>query len=130
MHAFRLHRTCFAWLAMGALLFGALASGIAPMVRSAGAQAWVEVCTVVGAKWVSAEASTAGIASHAPGEGGTGAHCPWCSLHTPAMLLAARPQVLLALVRAGTTVVPAVSAPPRQPRAWALAPSRAPPLAS
>lgn len=130
MRAFRLHRNFFAWLAMSVLLFGALASALSPMLRSVTGESWVEVCTVTGSRWLSADASSADAASHAPGQGRQGAHCPWCSLHTPAIIVATESQASFVEQRAGVQVlVPEVTLP-RKPRAWAFAPSRAPPFAS
>ena len=130
MRSCRNHRTFFAWLAMCTFVLGALASAVMPLVRGVGSEAWVEVCTLAGSKWLSADAASVDLPSHVPGQNGPAGHCPWCSSQTPALELSGHAQVSPLPRLTGPVVGIQDAAPPLQARAWALAPSRAPPFAS
>lgn len=131
MRTRRIHQLCFAWLAFGVLLLSAMASAITPAVHAARGDAWVEVCTLAGSKWVNADGSSAEAGSHAPGQGSSpGQHCPWCSQQVPALALPdAVPTHWGASARSALVPLPAPPPPPLA-RAWALVPSRAPPAHS
>ncbi len=130
MRALRTTSRGFALLAMGVFLLGALLSAVAPALRGAGNDAWVEVCTLSGSKWVNADAADAGTGSHVPPHGGNSGHCPWCSLQSPAPGPTGDTSASTPLLRAEPHVPLVDALPPHQVRAWALAPSRAPPLHS
>jgi hypothetical protein len=126
----RARRRLTTWLALLAMVLGALAPTVAQAVVAASDRAeWIEVCGASGMVWVQVEAEDGSLATH-PGQGSMAdgsQHCPWCSLHGGA---------------AGLPVVPVVSDPPPglagplptadpvspRPATWAPPQARAPPL--
>lgn len=130
MRALRISSRGFAFLAMCVFLLSALWSGLAPAVRGAGGNAWVEVCTLAGSKWVHADSADAGTGSHGPAQGSNAGHCPWCGLQTPAPAPSGQTQTTSPAAQASPQVAHFDALPAHQLRAWALAPSRAPPPAS
>ncbi|MDG5977559.1 lipoprotein [Hydrogenophaga taeniospiralis CCUG 15921] len=75
----RAHRRFTAWLAMLAMVLGALAPTVAQaVVASSDHDGWVQVCSVSGMVWVQADADPA--SGDAPMASGA-MDCPWCSLH-------------------------------------------------
>ena len=122
------YRRFAAWLALLAMLWGALVPTLAQAaVSGSDRQAWVEVCSASGVLWVRVD----GGAASPTGQPGTmadaSAHCPWCPLQGAAGL------------PPGLTMPPPVSAPDGTPAAaftsarpaalWTPAQSRAPPTA-
>src|SRR3990167_7859006 len=76
----RAHRRFTAWLAMLAMVLGALAPTVAQaVVASSAHDGWVQVCSVSGMVWVQTDAAPAS------GDGNPMASatmdCPWCSPH-------------------------------------------------
>jgi hypothetical protein len=130
MRALRITPRGFALLALCVFLLGALLSALAPAVRGAGGADWVEVCSVAGSKWVNAGSADAGTGSHQPPHGSNSGHCPWCSLQSAALLATGATQAASAAAHASPKLPRFDALPAHQVRAWALAPSRAPPLAS
>lgn len=119
-----------AWLAMLAMLLGALAPTVAQaVVVSQGGQGWVQVCSASGMVWVQADAVEGNAIGEDAGKPMADAsrHCPWCSLHGAAGLPPAPlPQAALAAL----AQAPATETPWATPTTfWPAAPSRAPPLA-
>ena len=126
----RAHHRFTAWLALLAMVLGALAPTVAQaMVRVSDRAQWVEVCSVSGMAWVKADAVAQQTADNDAPATGASMSCPWCTLHSGA---------------AGLPPVTAVAEPwPRQtdhPPAfyravslsgtWAVAHARAPPLSA
>lgn len=132
MAFFRLHRRFAAWLAMLALVLGALAPTVThAMVSSGDRDGWLQICSVSGMVWVKADAGRPGDQqpdSGAP-QGNATPHCAWCTLHGGAVGLPAAdlpsPQPLRL-----TELPPAFFFEPTAAAVWAPAQSRAPPLAS
>lgn len=116
-----------AWLAMLAMLLGALAPTVAQaVVASQGGPGWVQVCSASGMVWMQAEA----LDGETDGKALTDAarHCPWCSLQGSAGLPPAQWRQTHPLVdHAGRPQTPIRSATPATP--WPTALSRAPPQA-
>lgn len=123
MRKHRAHRRLASWIAALAVLVAALA----PALSHAMGSGWVEVCTVQGSKWV--QVDDGGDAGQtAPAHAFE--HCPYCSLHVPALAV---PPVSrqLPLVLAPTDEFPlAFLAAPRTLHAWVSAQPRAPPFSS
>lgn len=125
----RMRRRFAAWLAIVAMLLGALAPTIA-QARMGGSQRadWLEICTTTGMVWVQADAGERSQKTDGQPYGADASpHCPWCTLHSGASGLPP--------VQAVTVVpVPPAEQPPAFYRApltdtvWATARSRAPPL--
>jgi Protein of unknown function (DUF2946) len=129
MSFLRLHRRVAAWLAILALLAGALAPTVAQARMAGGDRAdWLEICTTTGMVWVKADAGdVASQADGPPADNSASAHCPWCTLSAggnglpPAEIAFAAPVVLAELP-------PAFYRTPLTDTVWATAQSRAPPL--
>jgi hypothetical protein len=128
----RLYRRIIAWLALVAMLLGALAPAVTQArVNSSDLPHWLEICSVTGMLWV--QADTGEVRQERP-DGRTPLaelhpECPWCNMNGGAAGLPAYPALAdLPVVSASLPVVryldPATSA------VWALAQSRAPPLAA
>jgi len=132
-----------AWLALFAMLAGALLPGLSQALASARGEAWSAVCTAQGVRWVMAAASdsatdsaanstTDGAANPAADPGAplstvAAEHCPYCtpSGHAPALPSAA-PEALPQPAR--STQAPALFLhAPRTLFAWRGAQPRAPP---
>lgn len=118
-----------AWLAMLAMLLGALAPTVAQaVVATQGGPGWVQVCSASGMVWMQADASEHdAVADAGKSMADASRHCPWCHLNgtaglppesVPAMALAPRAE------RPPETFRSALPAPP-----WPAAQSRAPPQA-
>src|SRR5690606_9837763 len=75
----RAHRQLTAWLAMLAMVLGALAPTVAQaVVASSDRDGWVQVCSVSGMVWVQIDADPA--EGDSPMTSGS-MDCPWCSVH-------------------------------------------------
>lgn len=120
--------------------FAALAPAVSHALASAGATAWVEVCTAQGMRWVAiadeALSPAKSVTSVTPAEGEAGkpmspaaklAHCPACTLASDDLAPPpAVPALLpLPLQRAGPP--PRFEQAPRTAHAWLPAQARAPP---
>ena len=128
MSFLRLQRRFAAWLAIVALLLGALAPTIAQARTTGGERAgWLEICTTTGMAWVKADSGEVAQQRDGgqPTDAGVSPHCPWCTLHGASGLPPA----------AATTLVPGrlAEGPPSFYRVplvdtvWLTARSRAPP---
>lgn len=139
MSSSRPQRHAAVWIALLAVLLAALAPSVSQALgfaRGAG-PSWVEVCSAEGAKWVPADAGAGASADDASADDGTShgpaaahwmEHCPWCSLHQPALAVPPAPAAL-PLVNGLTEALPrAFLQAPRTLHAWASAQPRAPPL--
>ena len=81
----RFTRRFAAWLAMLAMLMGALAPAVAQaVVVSQGGNGWVQVCSASGMVWVKADGLEDPAASKPMADASR--HCPWCSLQGAAGL--------------------------------------------
>ncbi len=127
----RLHRRFTAWLALLAVLLGALAPTVThAMVLGSDRADWLEICGVSGMVWVKADT---GEVSQVPPEGSSPAsvasHCPWCTLHGGASAPPVHQASLEPL--SGSDLMPAaLYRAPLQDKVWVTAQSRAPPLAA
>lgn len=124
----RTTRRFAAWLAMLAMLLGALAPTVAQAVVAAkGGPDWVQVCSASGMVWVQADA----LDDTPDGQKAitdAARHCPWCSLQGATGLPPAPwAQVHRVASRAEPLQAPIRSATPATP--WPAALSRAPPQA-
>jgi len=107
-----LHRRLTAWIALMAMLLGTLAPTISHALARTGDGIWVQVCTPEGSRWVHVgdDAPSDPTAPLQPLE-----HCPYCSVHAPALGMPPAPCTL------------ALDAPPlaERPMAWWQAPTTA-----
>ncbi|WP_066273591.1 DUF2946 domain-containing protein [Hydrogenophaga palleronii] len=116
-----------AWLAMLAMVLGALAPTLAQAVVAAqGGPGWMQVCSASGMVWVQTDAQ-GDLADMDVGKSMADAsrHCPWCQLHGAAGL---PPAPLAVTDLAAPTAAPLWRASVDEPATfWPAAPSRAPP---
>ena len=130
----RLRRKTTAWLALFAMLAGAVLPTVSHALASARGEAWMAVCTAQGVRWVAADAATdsAGDSAQADSQGLPGSavpsdHCPFCAHagHTPALPPASQDALPPA---ANASPMPALFLhAPRTLFAWRGAQPRAPP---
>lgn len=120
-------RRLAAWIALCAMLMATLAPAVSQALGSG--PSWIEVCTAQGSRWV---ASADDDASSTPKPSGEHLleHCPYCSLHTPALGLPPSPMRMLPADPLGRAVPQAFLSAPRTLHAWVRAQPRAPPLAA
>jgi hypothetical protein len=121
-----------AWLALLAMLLGALAPAVTQArVNSSDLPQWLEICSVSGMVWV--QADTGEVRQERP-DGRTPTaekhpECPWCTLYGGAAGLPTR--ATLADLPVMSASVPAVRyRAPITDTVWAPAQSRAPPPAA
>jgi hypothetical protein len=132
MPLLRLRTRFAAWLAIVALLLGALVPMVTQaMVRGGERDGWLQICSVSGMVWVQTEAA---VSNDQPPVGDAplskaAQHCAWCTLHGGAagVPVADRPVVLAARL---TEPPPAFFVAPPAASIWLPAQSRAPPLAA
>jgi hypothetical protein len=127
MRALRTHRRLTSWIAALAILLASLAPALSHALASATGSNWVEICTTQGSKWIQAGEDGS---ERAPASGHALEHCPYCSLHAPALGLP--PATDLAQPPPGLCheVPLAFLSAPRTLHAWVSALPRAPPLFS
>ena len=120
-----------AWLAMLAMLLGALAPTAAQaLVAAKGGSDWVQVCSASGMVWMKTDAPDSKADGKTDGKSIADAarHCPWCSLQGAAGLPPAQREQAHALARHAAPAQATIrSATPATP--WPTALSRAPPQA-
>ncbi|MDI1259926.1 DUF2946 domain-containing protein [Aquabacterium sp.] len=127
----RLHRRWTAWLALCAILMGALAPTVSHAMRawSHSPISWVEVCSSTGNKLIAMTTSDrADPSGGLPSGEHAGEHCPFCLVHAhDAAMLPATPAVM-ALSTPITDELPFLFLhAPRSLFAWAPSQARAPP---
>jgi Protein of unknown function (DUF2946) len=132
MAFFRLHRRFSAWLAMLALVLGALAPTVAQAMAAGSDDAdWQRVCSVSGMVWVKAD--TGELSDRQPDGGAplsdASQHCAWCTLHGGVAGLPAADPVPGLPARL-TDLPPAFYLAPMAASVWMPAHSRGPPRAS
>jgi hypothetical protein len=127
MRSTRTHRRLTSWIAALAILLASLAPAVSHALASATDSNWVEICTPQGSKWIQAGEDGS---EPAPASGHLLDHCPYCSLHAPALGLP--PAMALAQLPLGLChqVPVAFLSAPRTLHAWVSALPRAPPLFS
>lgn len=127
MNRLRAHRRVATWVAALAVLMAALAPALSHALGSRLGAGWVEICTIAGSKWVQPSDDGAPAVPEAPATAHALEHCPFCTLHTPAIGLPPPPAAVLPAIDAAHSVPLAFLAAPRTLHAWASAQPRAPP---
>ncbi|MBA4110278.1 MAG: DUF2946 domain-containing protein [Leptothrix sp. (in: Bacteria)] len=127
----RLHRRWTAWIALCAILLGALAPTVSHGVRawSHAPITWVEVCSSTGNKLIAmTKSDRADAKGSLPSGEHAGEHCPFCLVqgHDAALLPAPPPVVAMATPLADGLPFLFLHAP-RSLFAWAPPQARAPP---
>ena len=128
----RVHHRCTTWLALLAMVLGALAPTVAQaMVASSDRAAWVEVCSASGMVWVKTDTGEVVGTEHDDQTPMSDAslHCPWCSLQGGVAGLPSADQLTGALPRQ-TDLPPDFYRSVERPGVWAPPQARAPPLSA
>ena len=112
-------------IAIFAIAAAALAPTLSHVLRNTRSNVWLEVCTVLGAKWVVADASVP--AESAPGITHPSDDCPYCALQVHLPVLLSAPAVGLTLSAVQFAVPRLFLVAPRTAHAWLAAQPRAPP---
>ncbi len=127
--ALTLHQRRTAWLAIWAIVLGALMPAVSAWVMSARyGQNWVEVCSQSGSKWVSvgnAQQSDASPDKSSPG--GHQGHCPFCVLQDHSPVMPVQPLAVLPVIAPAHTQPLLFLHAPRPLFAWSPSLARAPP---
>ena len=124
MRAFRAHRQLTTWIAALAILLASLAPSLSHALASATGTDWIEICTTQGARWVDAGEDGS---ERAPASAHVLDHCPYCSIHAPALGLPPASDSAYQPSRLAHEVPLAFLAAPRTLHAWVSAQPRAPP---
>lgn len=127
MRRLRAHARFTGWIAVLAVLLASLLPTVGHALAAGQGGDWVEVCTAQGSRWVQAGDDGAG---RAPASAHVLDHCPYCSLHAPALGLPPTVETVLPTLRGGDELPLAFLAAPRTLHAWASAQPRAPPFSS
>jgi hypothetical protein len=127
MRATRTHRRLTSWIAALAILLASLAPALSHALAPAMGSNWVEICTTQGSKWI--QAGEDGL-EHAPASGHALEHCPYCSLHVPALGLPPATDLAQPPLGLCHEVPLAFLSAPLTLHAWVSALPRAPPLFS
>lgn len=125
MRCLRARRPLVTWIAIFAILWAALAPSLAHALGTAKTPSWKEVCSVDGAKKLQDDADGSGDPA-APAH--VFEHCPFCSLHLPALGMPPIAEVDVLDLRLRDEVPLAFFVAPRTPHAWISAQPRAPPI--
>lgn len=112
---------------MLAILLASLAPSISQAMGFEKGRSWIEVCTTEGSKWVSGDSGDSGAPTQAQH---LLEHCPYCSIHVPALGMPASPVSVPEMLDRGHEVAVAFLAAPRTLHAWVSAQPRAPPSCS
>ena len=122
----RAARRISSWIAILAILLGALAPAISHALASPG-KGWVEVCTAQGTIWVAGDEAGDNKSSKTTDEA---KHCAYCSFHAHALGILPSAATALPVPALSEAVPRAFLSAPRTLHAWANAQPRAPPIHS
>lgn len=124
MRVSEFHRRFTSLIAALVILLVAVAPTLGQVLASATGSQWIEVCTVQGSKWIQAdEDGTEG----APSSAHLLEHCPYCTLHAPALGLPPASALAHLPLQLSHAVPLAFLSAPHTLHAWVTAQSRAPP---
>lgn len=121
-----------AWVAVCALLLGALMPALMRMSPPGGETAWQAICSSVGLQSAAPDGGDKLQGNTAPAPEGDplGDHCPWCSLHTMALGLPPVSLLAMPLLTLRHVLPPLFLSSPYTLQAWTSAQPRAPPRIS
>jgi Protein of unknown function (DUF2946) len=130
MQWLRTNRLMSAWLVAFAMLLISLSPAITLALQGSSNGGWLEVCTTVGAKWISLSGDDSGRELPTlPAQRHGIEYCPYCSWHVDALTPPPAPN-LPVLIAPPSDVPHLFFAAPRTPHAWLAAQPRAPPRLS
>lgn len=127
MRKLRARRLLTTWIAILAVLMASLAPSVSHALGLSNGASWIEVCTAQGSKW---QQSDSDDSRSAPAAAHVLEHCPYCSIHAPALGLPPVPEVVPLSLDLKDEFPLAFLAAPRTLHAWVSAQPRAPPLFS
>lgn len=118
-------QTLYLWIAMLAILFGALAPTVSHALAAGQSDdSALMLCTVNGYKMI----KLPGDDGKAPADAKSMQHCAFCTIHGGADALPASPAVALALSTGRAIYPPLFYSAPRSQHTWSAAQQRAPPF--
>lgn len=117
-------------MAILVVLLASLAPSLSHALGATQGASWVEICTAQGSKWVDGDSADSGGSKSAPASAHPLEHCPYCSIHMPALGVPPTPVVVPRDVGPESEFPHAFLAAPRTSHAWVSAQPRAPPLFS
>lgn len=131
MFRLRAFRRLFSWVALLAILAGALAPAVSHALYSKGGKSFLEICTAQGTRLIAIDA---GAGAH-PSTGGQHdvvmEHCPFCVPHAGSLGLLPATELVFKLPADGSRFYPPLFfSAPGPLFAWASAQPRAPPVLS
>jgi hypothetical protein len=119
----RLTRRCVAWIACFAMLFAALAPSLAQAMSASRGEAWAEICSVSGPKFVKASPDADSVKQQTMHL----EHCPFCATHADTAALLPLPSLAIAALATPASHPFLFFRAPRPLSIWTTAQSRAPP---
>jgi hypothetical protein len=127
MRRLRTQRQLTGWIAVLAVLLASLAPALSHALGGSNGASWVEVCSTQGSRWVQSDPDEPG---GAPVQAHLLEHCPYCSIHAPALGLPPVPERTPLEPGLKDEFPLAFLAAPRTPHAWVSAQPRGPPRLS
>ena len=127
MRTLRVHRRLHTWIAALAILLAAIAPSLSHALGTAETGSWFEICSSQGSKWIADDPDGSPLA---PAAGHVLEHCPYCSMHAPALGLPPAPGLLPLRIEGHGEFPPTFYAAPHTLHAWVSARPRAPPTLS
>lgn len=122
-----LRRRFTAWVAIFAILVGALAPSISHAISASQGELWMEICTPTGIKYVKYAADEAQVKTDDAMKSSSFEHCPFCSIQQQAPALPSA-QTRLDVPSGPDRILPALFySAPHTLAIWQPAQSRAPP---
>lgn len=120
----RARRQLTSWIAILAVLVASLAPSVSHALGLNKGASWMEVCSAQGSKWQQTDSDES---RGAPAAGHVLEHCPYCSIHAPALGMPPAPEVAPLSLDLTDEFPLAFLAAPRTLHAWLSAQPRAPP---
>lgn len=129
MFLLRAFRRLFSWIALLAILGGALAPAVSQALHAQGGKSFLEICTAQGTRLIAVDADANPQQSDTPQV--VMEHCPFCVPHAGSQGLLPRSELVFHLPDDGARFYPPLFfSAPRPLFAWAGAQPRAPPFLS
>lgn len=126
----KITRRLVAWIACFTMLFAALAPSIAHAMSASRGDAWAEICSVVGPKFVKTSAGDDAAADPVKQQTVHLEHCPLCATHAGSFALLPEPSFSIALLDTPASHPFLFFRSPRPLSVWTTAQSRAPPASA
>ena len=129
MFCLRAFRRLFSWVALLAILGGALAPAVSHALYSQGGKSFLEICTTQGTRLIAVDAHVDPVKGSQHDV--VMEHCPFCVPHAGSLGLLPKTEQVFNLPADGSRFYPPLFfSAPRPLFAWASAQPRAPPVLS